>query len=1064
MTQQLLPVFSRRLTLFSALASLTFSSPSFAQSVWTGSTNNEFSEGTNWAPGLPGETDAATVNSGSPQVTNDVTIDQLGVDGGNVTISNTGALTVSNGTTITSGTVGINAGGVLNSDVNLDGGGLAVDGTLNGNLMLNTGNVTVNGALGSATVGTGTALSNNGTVGDVSVLSGGTFDNNSGASAATLTNAGTASNAGTIGSLNNTAGTFTNNTGGTITGTATIAGGTVVNNFVITDADVAAVATFVNNSDGTVGTLVNAGTSSNAGTIGTLTNTAGNFTNNKGGTVTGKTTVSGGTVTNNFVVTDVDVAAVATFVNNSGATAGNVQNAGTVSNAGTIASLQNDAGSFTNNFGGIVTGGTNVSGGSVTNNATLNDVNIGSSGTFTNTTGAVAGAVTNAGNSSNAGTIASLSNTAGSFTNNSGGTITGTTTVSGGTVTNNFVVTDVDVAAVATFVNNSGASAGAVTNSGTTTNAGTIASLQNDGGLFTNNSGGTVSGTTTVDGGTVVNNAALADVDVGAQGTFTNNSGATAGAVSNSGTSANAGTIASLVNSSGSFSNSGTISGTATVTGGELVNDGTVTGTIDIFDGGLLSGSGVSGGLVVNAGGVLSPGPGIQTLAVNGDLTFQAGSIYAVDINSAGASDQVNASGAVTIGGGTLMLRAESGSYGLSTDYTILTASSISGTFSTIDSDFAFLSPSLSYSSTAVDLSLDRNDVRFADVALTANDRATANAVEELGTANTLHSAVLPLNVETAASAFTQLNGEIHPSLKSTFLWQSQFLREAVIAETSQSSARRSTKNGDVSLWASGVLAQNHIGSTGNARGIDNTVTGALVGADIAPLDQWHLGGVLGYSDLSTNPQAAADSYHAGLYAVGDFGPLNLIGGALYSRNDITTRRDIAFSTFTDQLSADYASTAAQVFGDISWTLKMDGIDLQPFANLAFVNLETDDFKERGGAAALSVAGGSDSLAVSTLGLRMSSNLEFGGLPVVASGMIGWRHAAGDTTPVSLSAFEGGSPFILEGVTMPSDTLLVRAGIAARLSRSALLTLTYSGEFARGFQSNAAHANLSVNF
>lgn len=926
MTQQLLPVFSRRLTLFSALASLTFSTPSFAQSVWTGSTNNEFSEGTNWAPGLPGETDAATVNSGSPQVTNDVTIDQLGVDGGNVTISNTGALTVSNGTTITSGTVGINAGGVLNSDVNLDGGGLAVDGTLNGNLMLNTGNVTVNGALGSATVGTGTALSNNGTVGDVSVSSGGTFDNNSGASAATLTNAGTASNAGTIGSLNNTAGTFTNNTGGTITGTATIAGGTVVNNFIITDADVAAVATFVNNSDGTVGTLVNAGTSSNAGTIGTLTNTAGNFTNNNGGTVTGKTTVSGGTVTNNFVVTDVDVAAVATFVNNSGA------------------------------------------------------------------------------------------------------------------------------------------SAGAVTNSGTTTNAGTIASLQNDGGLFTNNSGGTVSGTTTVDGGSVVNNAALADVDVGALGTFTNNSGATAGAVSNSGTSANAGTIASLVNSSGSFSNSGTISGTATVTGGELVNDGTVTGTIDIFDGGLLSGSGVSGGLVVNDGGVLSPGPGIQTLAVNGDLTFQAGSIYAVDINSAGASDQVNASGAVTIGGGTLMLRAESGTYGLSTDYTILTASSISGTFSTIDSDFAFLSPSLSYSSTAVDLSLDRNDVRFADVALTANDRATANAVEELGAANTLYSAALPLNVETAASAFTQLNGEIHPSLKSTFLWQSQFLREAVIAETSQSSARRSTKNGDVSLWASGVLAQNHIDSRGNARGIDNTVTGALVGADIALLDQWHLGGVLGSSDLSTNPQAAADSYHAGLYAVGDFGPLNLIGGALYSRNDITTRRDIAFGTFTDQLSADYASTAAQVFGDISWTLKMDGIDLQPFANLAYVNLETDDFKERGGAAALSIAGGSDSLAVSTLGLRMSSNLEFGGLPVVASGMIGWRHATGDTTPVSLSAFEGGSPFILEGVTMPRDTLLVRAGIATRLSRSARLTLTYSGEFAPSFQSNAAHANLSVNF
>jgi subtilase-type serine protease len=108
MMKQLLPG-SRRLGLFTALASLALTMPSLAQSVWTGSADNEFSNGANWNPALPEAGDAAVVDTGSPQVTNDITIGTLGVDGGNVTIGNTGALTVTNGSTIQSGSIGINA-------------------------------------------------------------------------------------------------------------------------------------------------------------------------------------------------------------------------------------------------------------------------------------------------------------------------------------------------------------------------------------------------------------------------------------------------------------------------------------------------------------------------------------------------------------------------------------------------------------------------------------------------------------------------------------------------------------------------------------------------------------------------------------------------------------------------------------------------------------------------------------------------------------------------------------------------------------------------------------------
>ncbi len=1059
MMKPLLQALSRRLGLFTALASVALPVHSLAQSAWTGSSDNEFSNTSNWTPSAPGLADSATVNSGSPQVTNDATIGQLNVGGGNVTITNTGALTVTGVSTINSGSVSINAGGALDSDVDLNGGSLSVDGDLNGKLMLNTGNVTVNGTLRSGVVGTGTALSNNGGVSDVDVSSGGTFVNNSGATVGAVTNAGIASNAGTVGDLTNTAGNFTNNAGGTVTGKTAVTGGTVVNNFIMTGADVSAAGTFVNNSGATTNTVTNAGTTSNAGTVRSLTNTAGSFTNNAGGTVTGKAVVTGGTVTNSFAMTDADISAGGTFVNNSTATAGTIINSGTVMNAGTVTSLQNNAGTFTNNAGGTVTGSTAIRGGNVVNNAGLNDVSIGTGGTFTNAGSATAGAVTNAGNASNAGTIASLTNMAGSFTNNAGGTITGRTTVTGGTVTNNFIVTQADVSAAAAFVNNSGATAGAITNSGTVTNAGTVTSLQNNAGTFTNNTGGTVTGTTTVAGGNVVNNANLADVDVTKSGGFTNNSGATAGTITNAGNASNDGTVAALVNSGGMFSNTGAINGAATVSGGSLINDGTIAGTVDIYGGGLLSGSGIVGGLFVSAGGILAPGPGIGTLAVSGDLTFRAGSTYEVGIDASGFADLVDASGAVDIQGGTLAVSGAYGKYDLTTNYTILNAASITGSFDNVTTDFAFLSPKLTYGATDIGLQLDRNDVAFADVAETANSRASAAAVEALGSSNPLYLAVLPLDADTANSAFSQLDGEVHASLESALLWESSFAREATLDHLVLNADRQTD---EATFWTSGYLSWNVWSSDGNAAGIDNQTAGVIFGGDGPISDQWRLGGLLGYSQGSLQ-QADADSYYVGLYASGDIGAMNLVSGAIYSHNDASTRRDVAFETFADRLTADYASNTAQIFADLSWTGEMGSTKLQPFANLAYVNLHTDSFRESGGDAALSVEGDSQAIAASTIGLRWSMDEPMDGLPTL-SGMFGWRHIAGDVTPSSRFAFAGGTPFIIEGIALPQNALMAKVGLSAKLSKSARLTFNYAGEFGNNLMSSALQANLSASF
>jgi uncharacterized protein with beta-barrel porin domain len=47
---------------------------------------------------------------------------------------------------------------------------------------------------------------------------------------------------------------------------------------------------------------------------------------------------------------------------------------------------------------------------------------------------------------------------------------------------------------------------------------------------------------------------------------------------------------------------------------------------------------------------------------------------------------------------------------------------------------------------------------------------------------------------------------------------------------------------------------------------------------------------------------------------------------------------------------------------------------------------------------------------------------------------------------------------------MPQDSLLVRLGLSAALTKSTWLTLSYSGEFGKGLQSSTAQARLVANF
>ncbi|MGO4675465.1 autotransporter-associated beta strand repeat-containing protein, partial [Bosea sp. 2YAB26] len=222
--------------------------------------------------------------------------------------------------------------------------------------------------------------------------------------------------------------------------------------------------------------------------------------------------------------------------------------------------------------------------------------------------------------------------------------------------------------------------------------------------------------------------------------------------------------------------------GATSVLSGLLTVNGSLTGSAITLAGGALGGSGTVGSVIVGHAGTVAPGNSIGTLNVAGNISFAPGSTYQLEVNAAGQSDRIAATGTATVSGGTVQLLAEQGGYGASTRYTILTAQGgVIGQFAAVTSNFAFLTPSLAYGATEVALTLDRNAIAFPQVALTRNQAGAAGAAEALGSGNRVYDALLTASVADARAGFDALSGEAHAQAVSVAIEDSHLIRESIL-------------------------------------------------------------------------------------------------------------------------------------------------------------------------------------------------------------------------------------------------------------------------------------------
>ncbi len=227
-----------------------------------------------------------------------------------------------------------------------------------------------------------------------------------------------------------------------------------------------------------------------------------------------------------------------------------------------------------------------------------------------------------------------------------------------------------------------------------------------------------------------------------------------------------------------------------------------------------------------------------------------------------------------------------------------------------------------------------------------------------------------------------------------------------------------------------------------------------------------------GYSQSNTQINALASSAEVdgGLvaaYAATHFGELNLRMGATYGFNNIDTTRSIAFPGFFDRTRANYNADTGQVFGEFGYATAWNAVALEPFANVAWVHLDTASFTESGGEAALSGSGSAEDVGYSALGVRAATSYALSnGQVLIPHLSIAWQYAIGDLTPAASLAFSGisGSNFSVVGVPLSRNAALVDAGADLRIGPDAKIGISYSGQLADDASDNAITGNLLWNF
>ncbi|GKX34563.1 MAG: hypothetical protein MnENMB40S_21810 [Rhizobiaceae bacterium MnEN-MB40S] len=543
------------------------------------------------------------------------------------------------------------------------------------------------------------------------------------------------------------------------------------------------------------------------------------------------------------------------------------------------------------------------------------------------------------------------------------------------------------------------------------------------------------------------------------------------------------------------------VAGPFTVAGGTLVNNAMLSNmAMTVGPDGRLEGNGTVGGLVID--GTVAPGNSIGVINVAGDVVFNAGSVYEVEIAAPDQADLIAATGTATINGGALDIVAldPETSYADGEIYRIVEAEAgvVRNTDFLYNQPFSLIRADVLYGADYVDLMLVA-DIPFTSLTSTYNQFQAASGLQNMaqtGDALTVFNEIVQLSLapngdEAVRQAFDLSSGEIHASaqhvVNQTFSQFSRLLRQQGAAGvmnaglTDTMTATHGFGNGSAGdassgqAWLAPLGGGGSIDGDGNAAALDWWSAGIAGGyensLDVARGEAF-AGFGLGYARSSATVNARlssmeADNFQIGVYGGWANGPWSLSGSLAYLGSSVSTTRQIAFGDINRRAETDYWTNTFGFSGEAAYGFDIaSGTTLSPVATLDAGWSGHGDFSETG-AGALNLTGLSESWTQfdTGLGLALQHTMPTGAGDVTFEVRALWEYAFADVVPAQTMVFEGSpTAFSVLGPDAGRNRLRLGAGVAVPVSDGFKVRANYDGLFNSQQQNHVASISLNLAF